>query len=177
LALKTFTFRAGSKSFSIDNAMLGTMPKRLLFAMLSNADFAGSPNTNPYHFRHFGLNHFVMYVNGRQVHSEGLPHHTSNTKTSRMVYQTLFRGLGIHHGNAFHLISPYKFINGPFMFVFNLPPDGCPSNGHTSLPDNGNIGMELKFDGTLAEAMTFLLYLQYDASVQIGKLRNVSTDF
>lgn len=31
--LKTFTFSAGSQSLSIDNAVLGRLPKRLLFAM------------------------------------------------------------------------------------------------------------------------------------------------
>jgi hypothetical protein len=36
VALKTFTFAAGSKSISIDNAVLGTQPKRLLFAVLKN---------------------------------------------------------------------------------------------------------------------------------------------
>jgi hypothetical protein len=67
LALKTFTFVAGNWSVSIDNAVLGTLPKRLLLAMLSNADFAGSPNINPYNFGHFGLNHFFMYMNGHQL--------------------------------------------------------------------------------------------------------------
>ena len=32
--LKTFTFSAGSKSLSIDNAVLGPVPKRLLFKWL-----------------------------------------------------------------------------------------------------------------------------------------------
>jgi hypothetical protein len=34
VALKTFTFEAGSKFLSIDNPVLGTLPKRLLFTML-----------------------------------------------------------------------------------------------------------------------------------------------
>jgi hypothetical protein len=77
VALKTFTFGAGIKSVSIDNAVLGTLPKRLLFTMLRNVDFTGSPDTNPCFFRHFGLNNFVMYVNGRQVPSEGLSLNTA----------------------------------------------------------------------------------------------------
>ena len=46
--LKTFTFSAGSKSRSIDNAVLVPLPKRLLFTMIKNADFNGSVDTNPY---------------------------------------------------------------------------------------------------------------------------------
>jgi len=34
---RTFIFSAGSKSLSIDNAVLGNVPKRLLFTMVKNA--------------------------------------------------------------------------------------------------------------------------------------------
>jgi hypothetical protein len=111
------------------------------------------------------------------VPSEVLTLDTSGIKTSTMAYQTLFSGLGIHHGNAGHLIAPYQFMNGSFMLVFDLTPDGCASDGHTSLPDNGNIRIELTFDEVLKEAVTFLLYLEYDATLQIDKVRNVTTEF
>ena len=48
---------AGKKSVSIDKAMQGNWPKRLLFMMLRNTDFTGSADTNPYNFIHFGFNH------------------------------------------------------------------------------------------------------------------------
>jgi len=49
--LKTFTFPAGSKSLSIDNAVLGTVPKLLRFTIVKNTDFSGSMDTNPYRFQ------------------------------------------------------------------------------------------------------------------------------
>jgi hypothetical protein len=63
------------------------------------------------------------------------------------------------------------------MFIFDLSPDGCASDGHTSLPDNVNIRIELKFDEALAEAVAILLYHEFDASIQIYRLRNILTDF
>jgi hypothetical protein len=45
--LKTFTFPKGSRFLSIDNAVLGPIPKRLLFTMVKNTDFIGSVDTNP----------------------------------------------------------------------------------------------------------------------------------
>ena len=53
--LKTFTFSVGSKSISIDNAVLGHVPKRLLFTMVKNADFINTIETNPYKFRHYDI--------------------------------------------------------------------------------------------------------------------------
>ena len=51
--LKAFTFSARSKSLSIDNAVLGPVPKRLLFTMVKNANFIGAMDTNPYKFQHY----------------------------------------------------------------------------------------------------------------------------
>jgi len=56
--LKTFTFSAGSKSLSIDNAVLGHVPKLLLFTMVKNADFIGTIDTKPYKFRHYDISDF-----------------------------------------------------------------------------------------------------------------------
>jgi len=60
---------------SIDKAVLDSLPKRLLFTTLQNADFMGSADTNPYFFKHLNLIHFVVYVNGRQVNFECLSKH------------------------------------------------------------------------------------------------------
>ena len=63
------------------------------------------------------------------------------------------------------------------MLLFDLTPDLGASEGHTSHPENGNIRIELKFNKALPEAITCLLYLEFDNSVRIDKLRTVSTPF
>ena len=98
--LKTFIFATGSKFLSIDNLVLGPIPKRILFTMIKNTDFLGSIATDPFNFRHYDLDSFVLYVNGKQVPSEGLTLGMNHEKTSVMGYRTLFEGLGIHHSNA-----------------------------------------------------------------------------
>jgi len=64
--LKTFTFSADSKSLSIDNALLGPVPKRVLFTMVKNADFIGTMDTNPYKFQLYDISNFSLFVNGKQ---------------------------------------------------------------------------------------------------------------
>ncbi|GFG33613.1 hypothetical protein Cfor_03376 [Coptotermes formosanus] len=65
--------------------------------MVKDEDFVGKVNTNPYKLQHFGLNYFVMYVNGIQVPSGGLSLNTSHQKRTELGYQTLSNGSGIHH--------------------------------------------------------------------------------
>jgi hypothetical protein len=70
VALKTSTFSNCPRAVSIINAVLGVLPKRLLFTMVKNSDFLGSRTTNPYHFRNYNVTNVTMYVNGKQIPSE-----------------------------------------------------------------------------------------------------------
>ena len=60
------------------------------------------------------------------------------------------------------------------MIVYDLTPDLAASEGP---PTNGDIRIDLKFAKALPEAITCLLYLEYDNSVRIDLARNVTTDF
>jgi len=175
--LKTYTFSSGSQSLSIDNAVLGPLPKRLLFTMVKNSYFLGSVTTNPYNFHYYDLSSFALNVNGKQIPTEGLSLRMDHEKTSVVGYRTLFEGSGIHHSNSGLQITHDMYIKGFFMLLFDLTPDRGASEGHTLHPDNGNIRVELKFAKPLPEAITCIFYLEYDNSVRIDTSRTVSTDF
>jgi len=66
-----------------------------------------------------------------------------------MAYQTLFSPLGIHHVNTGIKITQVQCMKETFMLVFDLSPDGFPSDSHISLPDNSKNTIELNFDESL----------------------------
>jgi hypothetical protein len=174
---KTFTFSSGPQSLSIDQAVTGRLPKRLLFTMVENKDFLGTINTNPYKFQYFGLRTLTMFVNGRQVPSETLTIDSGHEKTTTLAYKTLFEGSGIHHAISGLQITYDMYINWYFMLLFDLTPDLTESERHTSPIEPGNIRIELTFKEALKEAITCLLYLEYDNSVRVDSLKTVTTDF
>jgi hypothetical protein len=57
--------------------------------MIKNTDVLGTVDTNPYNFRHYDLNYFALYVNGRQIPHEGMSLGMDHEKTSVMGYKTL----------------------------------------------------------------------------------------
>jgi hypothetical protein len=175
--LKTFTLASGTLSLSIDNAIMGPIPKRILITMINNKDFLGSVTTNPYYFRHYHLSNFAMYVNGKQIPSEGLSANFGHEKTSVMAYRILFTGSGIHQSNTGHQIPHDMYINGFFMHLFDLTPDHAASEGHMSKTDNGHIRLEFKFSEPLPEALTCLLYLEFDSTLRISALKQVTIDY
>jgi len=116
-------------------------------------------------------------VNGKQYPNEGLSLGMDHEKTYVMVYRTLFEGSGIHHSNAGHQITHDMFVNGYFMLLLDLTPDQGASEAHNSHPEQGNIRVEMKFARQLPEAITCLLYLEFDNSVLINLARNFTTDY
>ena len=115
--LKTFTFVGGHQTISIDNAVLGMLPKSLIFTTVKNTAFPGSRDSNPYNFRHYDLTNFTMYLNGRQIPSESLSMNMGHEKTSVRGYATLFEGTGNHHSNSGLQITYDMYIIGFVMIL------------------------------------------------------------
>jgi len=88
-----------------------------------------------------------------------------------MGYRTHFEGSDIHHSNSGLQIT-HMYINGYFITLFDLTPDRSASEAHTSLPENGNIRIELQFSKPLPESITCLLYLEYESTVLVNFSRS-----
>ena len=168
----SFTFSRGSQSLSIDNAVLGYIPKCILFTIVKNKEFLASLDMNPFRFPH--INYFALYVNGKQMPRPASGHWPR--KDVCVAYRTLFDASGIHHSNSGLQISYDMYVAGYFMLLFDLTPDRGASEGHTSHLDSGNIRIELKFKKALTDAIPCLLYLQYNY-VRVVSSRIVTTDF
>ena len=96
---------------------------------------------------------------------------------SAMGYRSLFQASGIHHSKLGLQITHDMCIHGYFMLLFDQTPDRSASECHTSHHENGNISIELKFGTPLPEAITGMLYLDFEYSVPIDFSRNVTNDF
>ena len=102
-------------------------------------------DSNPYNFRHYDIDNYAMYINGKQIPPEGADLIMNHEKTSVMGYSSLFDGSDIYHSNSGLQMTHDKYISGFFMLVFDLTPDHVASEGHTSNPINVYIRLELKF--------------------------------
>jgi hypothetical protein len=100
------------RTLTLDNAIFGRTPKRIVFTMTKNSDFIGSKDSNPFNFEHYKLTYFSMNVNGRQLQSGGLSLDTNSETTPVLAYDTLFTGCCIHHADTGLQISHTMYLNG-----------------------------------------------------------------
>jgi len=98
--LKTFVSSTGSKFLSIENAVLGPVPKRLLFTMFKNTESIGPLNANSYKFRHYDISDFSTFLNGKHFPINCRSLGMDQEKTSVVGYRTLFESSGIHDSKS-----------------------------------------------------------------------------
>jgi hypothetical protein len=172
--IETFTASSGTQQLSIDNAFLGQIPERILIAMVKNTAFVCSANTNPFHFHHFDMTNFVLYVSGVHHPSEPLTVDCSSPFGATTAYETLFSSKGIHHEDRAHMITPEMFTKGFYVLGFDLTPDREADEEHISLPRQGNVRIEARFKKPPPEPVTCILYAEFPGHVEIDNSRNVT---
>ncbi|XP_018047815.1 PREDICTED: uncharacterized protein LOC108686833 [Atta colombica] len=136
--VKTFMIHAGVVGESINNAIFGLLPKRII---IDNKAFNGDRKLNPFNFKNFnyGINFFSLYVDGMQIPNR---YNQIFRKTSRSTeaYYTLFSVTGIHFLNEGNSISRDDYANGYTFFAFDLIPDlSANCAGHWNLVKHGNL--------------------------------------
>jgi len=117
---------------SIDKALLGPIPERILITMVKNAAFVGSTRVNPFHFHHYTTN-LVMYVNRVQHLSEPLTMDSSSPFGATRTYETLFSSIRINYDDRAHIITMQIFTQVFYMLGFDLTPDRRTDEEHISL--------------------------------------------
>lgn len=175
--LKSFTLFAGNHSLNIDNAVMGQLPNILIFAMVTSKAYNGSRDKNPFNFQHFDLQRFNISVNGTQIPSQPLEFDFTNKQKgvlSTRGYNTLFSGTGIHYYDKGHQITKELYDNGHFMLAFDLTSDKSYNSLCLNSLNHGNIRIEGRFSTQLKEAVTCLVYCEFDSVVRIDKNRVVT---
>jgi len=174
--IKMFTASSGAQQVSFDNAFLGPVPERILIAFVKNTAFVGSVSTNPFHFNHYDMTNFVLFVNGVQNPSEPLTIDCSSTFTVTRAYETLFSSTGIHHNDRAHIITLEMFTKCFYVLVFDLKPDRKADEEHISLPRQGNVRIEARFKKPLPEHVICIWYAEFPGHIEIDNTMNVTVE-
>ena len=172
---KSYTIAAGLRSSSEDNLFSGQLPNRIVFGMVTNDAYTGSTETNPFNFRHFGVNNITLTVDGRQLPCKPLePNWNSNEYIQS--YMTLFSGTGQQFKDDGNHISREEYKSGYTLWAYDLTPD-LDEAGHAQLIRQGTVSLNLKFAGALTNSVNVVVYGEFENIIEIDKHRQVIVDY
>ncbi len=174
--IKSFTVAAKGNTYNLDNIVLGRLPTNLIFFMVDNSAYTGIRKKNPFNFKHNKISFCELSVNGKAHPPTPLIQgYSENTELSR-AYASLFSTTGLLHSPHGNLITMDMFEQGYFMIAYDLTPDTSACGTCSSLEDQGNIRLDVRFETNLSSTITCLVYMEFDATLQIDKNRNIYLD-
>lgn len=171
--VKSFTVSPKGNILSLENVVLGQIPTRLVFGMVDTDAYVGKRAKNPFNFKNNKMSSFALYVNGTQIPSEAIEMDFTHNNITARAYSSLFQANGILHANEGNAVTMEQFTNGYTLLAFDLTSDLSGSSSCKSLLDQGTIRIEARFEEALNNTITCLVFLEFDALLEIDKNRNI----
>lgn len=176
--VKAISLHAGVHGETIDNVVLGQLPKRIIIGFVDNRAYNGNLTLNPFNFQNYKINYLSLYVDGTQVPSRPLQPDFTKNKLYVDAYHTLFSGTGIHFLNEGNSINRENYRDGYCLFAFDLTPDlSANSSTHWNLVKHGSVRIEVRFEEALTSTVNCIVYAEYDNVLEIDASRQVIADF
>ena len=173
---KSFTIPQQYRDVNHEKLFSGQLPTRIVIGLVQNAAFNGDKSSNPFDFKHFGLNEIALYLDGQQQHA--LRPIEPNFAAGQYIraYNTLFAGTGKLGADEGLFIDRNDFGNGYTLYAFDLTAD-LGEDDHFSLVRQGSVRLALKFSDALASTVTVIAYAEFENVIEIDRDRNVVFDF
>lgn len=176
--VKAISMHAGVHGDTLDNVILGQLPKRLIIGFVDNKAFNGDREMNPFNFQNYGINYLSLYADGMQIPSKPLQPDFEDSSMYVDAYHTLYSGTGIHFLNEGNCISRSGYPWGNCLFAFDLTPDlSANSSTHWNLVRHGSVRIEVRFTEALSSTINCIVYAEYDNVLEIDSSRQVLVDF
>ncbi|XP_012286338.1 uncharacterized protein F54H12.2-like [Orussus abietinus] len=176
--VKVMSMHAGLHGETLDNAILGQLPKRIILGFVDNRAFNGDRKLKPFNFAHYNINYLSLYVDGIQVPSKPLQPDFTKNRLYVDAYHTLFSGTGTHFLNQGNCIDREKYPDGYCLFAFDLTPDlSANENSHWNFIRHGSVRIEVRFENALLSTVNCIIYAEYENVLEIDASRHVLVDF
>ena len=149
---------ANQTSITFDNVFTGALPDLVVVILVSDADFAGGYQRNPFNFRNFGVNRIELKRNGTSRPSEN---YTPNFATAQYIqaYSTFLQELECDTCDKSVSLTPSEWANGYTLYAFKIT-DGpiVPGTyGPRSKSATGSARLEVSFAAAVNENIKVVL--------------------
>lgn len=175
--VRAIAIHRGVSGETLDNVILGQLPKRLILAFTDNTAYNGSAAANPFNFKNYGINHLALFIDGMQVPSKALQPDFENGLYIE-AYHTLFSGTGMHFSDSGNCIGRDDYAKGFCLMAFDLTSDlSANDDSHFNLIKNGSVRIEVRFATPLTQTINCIIYGEYDSILEIDASRQVMLEY
>ncbi len=146
---------------------------------VSNEAFNGKNDLNPYYFFHYGIRHIACDFDGNQYPLRPYSPNFNKKKYIREYFGS-FEAENQSGKNVDIGITREEYGDGFTLFGFNFAPDlaeGCTRSGYASPSRYGSLRIEVKFNQALKEAITAVVFCEFDSLIELPLSRVAIKNF
>lgn len=171
--IRTYNIAKGSWIFEQDDAFLGTIPNRVVLALVDSESLNGSYVKNPFSLQHRDANWIQVTVNGQDCAMSPLvPNFQANQYTTE--YLSLFRAFHTEGADRGIALNLKEFLSGFTLFAFDLQPQSGQSNdGFMPFRVRGNVRLQIRFAKEVPVMTTLIAMIDYPSHSSVDKSRNI----
>ena len=172
--IKHLSIPANQSSINFDNVFTGALPDLVIVGLVSDADFAGGYQKNPFNFQNFGVNLIEMKRNGTSVPREGYTPNFANGQYIK-AYMTLLQELKCDTGDKNISLTPSEWANGHMLYAFKITdgPIGSGTNCPRSKSATGSCRLEVSFAAPMNENIKVIVYYQMPGRIEFEQFNTV----
>ncbi|XP_078515002.1 uncharacterized protein F54H12.2-like [Lissotriton helveticus] len=175
VSMKVYSIPAGTRLTQQQNLFLGQLPKLVIIGFVDNTAFSGVHNSNPFNFKHYGINYAALVHEGAVIPAKP---NTPNFGTGNFIreYLGLVAITGKHLHDSGVVVSCEGYGAGYTLFAFDLTPD-MEDGDHYSLVKNGNLKAEIRFSAALTTNVNMVIFAVFDSVIQVNHARQILFDY
>lgn len=136
----------------------------------------GQFNKSPFNFRHFNLNFLSLYLDSQPVHSQPLTPNFARKQRVRSFHQ-LMESLDILKQDKGLIIDRESYAKGYTLFGFQLTAEVRECADYFKDIRQGDVRLEARFSEGLPNAVTVIMYAEFQTLLEIDVHRNVLFDY
>lgn len=173
--IKMMAIPSGQVAFTWDNMFQGVRPNKLIVAFVDSAAVAGTYSTNPFNFKHYGLNRIDLYVDNVPVGGNPLKLNfdDSSGQTTLPAYNSMFDVMGKWMQDSGNQLDRSDVANGYALYCFDLEPQIASHGDYLTLLKQGNTCIEAQFSKALPTTVTCIAYATFPALFKITSSRDI----
>jgi hypothetical protein len=171
LSTANYFIPVGNSEFQVPRLVMGQIPLRVIFGIVTNSAFTGDVTKSPFNFKKHGVKNFTLSIDGRIYPARPL-----EVTNYIEPYQNLFRNMGQYCNNTTCGISMEQFQSSCCLHVINLRCDQEIRSDIYPYRKRGTVSLKLNFDTATIEGLTLIVLTEFENIYSIDRLRNITSD-
>ncbi|XP_069061890.1 uncharacterized protein F54H12.2-like [Pleurodeles waltl] len=175
VSMKVYSIPDGTRLTQQQNVFLGKLSKLVFIVFVDNTAFSGVPTSNPFNFKHYGINYAALVHEGAVIPAKP---YTPNFGSANFMreYLGLLSITGKHLPDLGLIASCEGYSAGYMLFAFDLSLD-LEDGDHYSLLKNGNLKAEICFSAALTVNVNMVVFGVFDSVIQVNHAQQILFDY